>query len=285
MTASASDTAVQCIACEGRQVDSCRVANGYEIVSCRSCGLRFVPPARLAQVDYDDLYGDAGEYDLYRREAQALAAGERYGMVRARRMSLAEIRRRRPHTLLDVGCGVGGFLKQVEALGIRTWGLDLSARAIELARGYLRADLHCGVLGEGVFPGRQFDVVTAWEVLEHVSGAIEFMSTIFGRLSPGGRLFLSTPNCASTWVWNDMENDPRSRPPVHVAFWDAACLDRFLVRMGFEAVRVRRVSVHYPAAVWPRGRAARARVALDALLRPSQRRTLLAAARKPMSLP
>jgi SAM-dependent methyltransferase len=276
-----SATAVPCIACEGRDVVPASAVGGFDIVACRTCGLRFVPAERLARVDYDRLYGGEGEYDLYRREAAALAGGERYGMVRARRIALARIRRLRPGALLDVGCGVGGFLKRVEALGVRTWGLDLSARAIELGRGYLEADLHCGPLGDAVFPGRSFDVVTAWEVLEHVSDAIEFMRAIVARLVPGGRIFLSTPNCASTWVWNDMERDPRSRPPVHVAFWDAPSLRRFLERMGLESVRVRRLSVHYPAAVWSRGRAARARVALDALLRPAQRRTLLATARRP----
>ena len=163
--------------------------------------------------------------------------------MRARRIALRQIARSRPKTLLDVGCGVGAFLHWVKALGIGVWGSDPSCNALEVAERRIGCPLHCGVLGPDTFPGVRFDAICAWEVLEHVAEPAAFLGSIFDRLNPGGQAYLSTPNYESRWMWNDLQRDARSSPPLHVTFWNSAGLQHTIQQAGFRSVRVRPLSV------------------------------------------
>jgi SAM-dependent methyltransferase len=99
--------------------------------------------------------------------------------------------RSRPR-ILDVGCAFGLFLAY---LGDR-WercGEDASEYAIQEARARLPA-IHFGtsVPGEHPFAG-PFDVITAWDVLEHVADLEQLLYWIFQSLAPGGALVFVVP--------------------------------------------------------------------------------------------
>jgi 2-polyprenyl-3-methyl-5-hydroxy-6-metoxy-1,4-benzoquinol methylase len=240
-----------------------------------------VPPTQLSKVNYNQLYQPAGDYSHHVGEVRDLKTGMRPRQVRARRVALEVIKRLKPATLLEVGCGVGNFLASIRDLGILAHGIDVSRNAIELARQHLDCPLVCGVLDEQVFQGARFDVICSWEVLEHVHDPRAFTSVILQRLNPGGVFLLSTPNYGSTWMRRDIPADPRSRPPVHVTFWDRPSLMRHLVGSGFANVRVRPLSYPANAALRSGGGLQSVFMYLDCLLRPSQRQTLLGYATRP----
>jgi len=118
----------------------------------------------------------------------------RLGWVQALAGNLAD------KTVLDVGCG-GGILSESMALaGARVTGIDLSGRALQVAR------LHSLDSGVAVdyqlvsaenfavaHPGA-FDVVTCMEMLEHVPDPASVVRACAQLLKPGGWLFLSTLN-------------------------------------------------------------------------------------------
>ena len=269
-----------CIACESSETGLERTVRGFEVHACRVCGLRFVPPDLLAAVDYDELYTAGGDYGASVEEADRMGRGELIEFPRARRATLEELRRHPPATLLEVGCGVGNFLRWTDRMGIRSFGIDPSVNATDMARRNLPScPIETGILSRDAFPGRSFDVICAWEVIEHISDVMGFMDTLRERLNPGGLLFMSTPNHDCAVLWRDMEQDPRSRPPVHVTFWNARSLQRFLDGR-FERTRIDRLSVPANAARRSGGPAGRWLVHPLALLCPSQRLTLRSRSRK-----
>jgi SAM-dependent methyltransferase len=269
-----------CIACHADAVAPMGESNGYEIVACKGCGLRYVPPRSLDQVDYDDVYHSTGLYPKSVSASATSSDGPPPGLTRTLRHAKKAIEGIRPKTLLDVGCGTGRFLIHLEGSGIECAGVEPSANAVEVARKRLSCPVEHGVLSEDVFPGRTFDVVTSWEVIEHVTNIDDYMENLARRVGPGGRLFLSTPNYGSSWMWDDLEKDPRGQPPLHVVFWDARSLGSYLGRW-FSSVDVRQFSVPVAAAARSERPLARFRAAASALIRPGERRTLLAHARKP----
>ena len=156
------------------------------IVECRRCGL---------------LYRDPQEQDLL--SAYTAAVDEDYfDEWPARRStfqgSLRQLHRyaQPPGDLLDVGCSTGFFLRVAAEAGWNAVGLEPSRWAVERARAE-GLEVHEGVLGDSPLEGRRFDVVTLWDVLEHVREPQEMLQAAWGALRPGGVLGLTTMDVGS----------------------------------------------------------------------------------------
>jgi SAM-dependent methyltransferase len=109
-----------------------------------------------------------------------------------------------PHRrILDVGCGTGGNLPLLQRFG-QVEGLEGSAEALALCRRRLGPDfpLHQGHLPEGLPPG-PFDVVTAFDVLEHIPDAVGALRGVRSALAPGGLLVLTVPAFGFLWSEHD----------------------------------------------------------------------------------
>ena len=100
-------------------------------------------------------------------------------------------RRPPPGRLLDVGCGAGDFLAVAVAAGYEAEGIDVSEAAAEICREKgLKA--RSGDLLEEDFDDR-FDVITLWDVVEHLRDPIAVLRRAGELLRPGGLLFAKVP--------------------------------------------------------------------------------------------
>lgn len=107
-------------------------------------------------------------------------------------------------SLLDIGCGAGLASESFAQLGFNTLGVDASAEAIAAAEEHQgKAPLPrsaqplsylAGNAEQLVEEQRQFDVVTALEVIEHVRDPQEFLNLLASLTRPGGHVALSTLN-------------------------------------------------------------------------------------------
>lgn len=102
--------------------------------------------------------------------------------------------------VLDVGCGGGLMTEAWQRRGAHTTGLDRSAALLTVARRHAEANgLAIRYLEDDLatFAGREartYDIVTAFEVIEHVTDPQGFIQALARLLAPGGRLYLSTLN-------------------------------------------------------------------------------------------
>jgi SAM-dependent methyltransferase len=141
--------------------------------------------------------------------------------------------------LLDIGCGVGYFLEEAGALGWTPYGTEYGEHAVELARakGFHVVDAATSNAESWVEPGT-FDVVTAFEVLEHVVDPALEVALIARALRPGGVFYCTTPNFAalsrrllrSRWSVIDY--------PEHLNYFTTRTLTHLLMARGFTVKKI-----------------------------------------------
>jgi 2-polyprenyl-3-methyl-5-hydroxy-6-metoxy-1,4-benzoquinol methylase len=144
--------------------------------------------------------------------------------------------------LLDVGCGLGYFMARASRAGWTAYGCDTSEHWLEhaaLLTGTPERLVRTGPQAE-LFGGG-FDLITAWDVLEHVHDPLPFLRAIARLLAPGGRVFVRTPNLA--WVYptyavrrHMLGSDVELGPLNHVVYYSPRTLALALHAAGLEPV-------------------------------------------------
>lgn len=138
--------------------------------------------------------------------------------------------------VLDVGCNTGYGTVRFVPVARSVTGTDVSPKAIEAAKARARGGQPAFVLTNGLdlpFADRSFDLVTNFQVLEHVPDAISYLEGLRRVTRPGGLIIVATPN-ASTRL------DPGMAPwnRFHVREYTAREL-RALLEQVFPRVRIR----------------------------------------------
>lgn len=101
--------------------------------------------------------------------------------------------------ILDVGCGSGWSSSLLAEKGFFVSGVDLDANAFEPVETE-NCRFHAGSVMELPFPDNSFDIVTSYQMLEHVPDPELGLQEMLRVLKPGGKFCLIGPNCISIGV-------------------------------------------------------------------------------------
>lgn len=99
-------------------------------------------------------------------------------------------------SILDIGCGTGDFLFEMQSNGWTVTGMEPNSEARKKAEEKLKAPLHSNPELSGL-PSSSFDAVSMWHVLEHVPNPKKTSTQIFDLLKPGGLAIIAVPNFKS----------------------------------------------------------------------------------------
>lgn len=145
--------------------------------------------------------------------------------------------------VLDVGCGVGTFLKHAHDHGWQTFGLDFDQDAIQAAKQTFKLENLevCDLITyHHKNPNSTFKLITFFDVFEHIDNHNEFISTVYNLLEPGGFVAMSMPyRKGFTWL------KPHDYPPRHLTRWDRHSLGAYLENKGFQVLLNKRLGSGY----------------------------------------
>lgn len=98
--------------------------------------------------------------------------------------------------LLDVGCGLGYFVRKISSFpNWQAFGYEISKAAVQFAQNKLGLDnIFCGKVEGSNFPKNYFDIITLWDVIEHIPNPDPLLSYLSSILKDDGILFIHTPN-------------------------------------------------------------------------------------------
>lgn len=150
------------------------------------------------------------EYEGIFREEQFERHFGNYIKLNLSRRQLADIQQvsdlKAGQSLLDIGCGFGAFVLVCRMVGIEAFGIDIAEFEINFARKRLALELpHVDTASvyrkmnglATTFTDELFDVITLWNVLEHVPDYRQLLRETYRLLRPGGYAFMLAPNyCA-----------------------------------------------------------------------------------------
>jgi 2-polyprenyl-3-methyl-5-hydroxy-6-metoxy-1,4-benzoquinol methylase len=227
---------VGCLFC-GTAEQELRFRDGaFRVVRCRNCGLTYVtprlPPERLHEMYQEEYWSSDRARDFgYTRY---LADAPDYLRTYRLRSRLITSRRAAPGRVLDVGCAAGFFLKVMADLGWKTTGLEISATMCEYGRTTLGLpDVRRGDLLSVPLEPQSFDVITLWDVIEHLEDPPAHLRAARAALADDGLLVLETQNVASTFArllgrrWQHFKHEE------HLYHFEPATLARLLSDAGF----------------------------------------------------
>lgn len=213
----------------------------YRVVACEECGLVYVTPRRdearlrdLYLVDYwrSPAAKDYGYTDYLRDEPL-------YLRTYRRRFRAVERHAPAPGRVLDVGCAAGFFLAIAKERGWKCTGVEVSPAMAAFARERYGLDVRLGTLGEQRFDPASFDLVTFWDVVEHLPDPVAALQEARRLLAPGGLLLLETQNVASAFARALGRRWQHYKHAEHLYHFDPRTVRRLLGLAGLEAVEVR----------------------------------------------
>jgi SAM-dependent methyltransferase len=199
----------------------------YLLVRCSGCSLVWLSNAPLPEEmhrhytdSYHRLISQAGETSPRRWEAHGkkLTQYKQSGAV------------------LDLGCSSGAFLESLKGESWERYGIEMSAECARRAEARTGAHVFVGDITEAPFPAASFDVITCFDVLEHLYEPRRVLAKVREWLRPGGIFYVQVPNIDSAegrvfgTYWHGLEL------PRHLFHYSPASLKYLAESVGLRDV-------------------------------------------------
>lgn len=246
----------------------------YRVLRCLECDTGVVSPRA---VDLGSIYIDGS----YWRSASPRTIG--YGDYRAaeplyvktfaRRLSFALRHGPRRGRALDVGCAAGFCMQALRDLGFEAHGVEVSETIARHAIEVLDFQtVHIGTLEDAPYTPNTFDLITMWDVVEHVADPRSLLALARELLAPGGLLVLETQNIDSAFARLLGRRWHHYKHAEHIYHFTPSSLRRLLDAAGFAVKTMTpRYGGKYVSLDFIAERAGRVHPALSAVLAPLRR--------------
>jgi len=221
---------VDCPICEGSKGNPLHLEGSFQMVRCPSCQFIFLNP----RPTLDSLFRFYQEY-LPEEELSIESWATMMKPVFHRAANLIQ-EYRKDGRLLDVGTGFGFFPAEMKKKGWEVAGVEISQKAIDYARNVLGLTIFPGPVENIAFRDNDFDAVTAFYVIEHLSHPMAFFRECHRILKPGGLLLLRYPH--TTPIKNFLQflgvKNRLYDLPAHLSDFSPKMIQHCLEKIGFE---------------------------------------------------
>lgn len=141
--------------------------------------------------------------------------------------------------ILDVGCATGFFLYVAKERKWKTFGVELSKYSSNYARDEFGLNVFTGELIDEKLPGGHFDVITMWDVIEHIQDPLSNLKEANRILKDNGLIVISTADVNSLNAVLSKEKWSLFAPPMHLYYFSKKTLKQMLEKTGFDTVELK----------------------------------------------
>jgi len=229
-------TIASCYVCGGGKFRFLFSKNGWRIEACRNCGFVFVNP-RYGENEAAEIYNEEGWFFSGRNQdgkknyaTEELASVQRAGKIVGK---LRSMRSGPARSLLEIGCGLGYVLDAAKKAGLTATGLDISKEAVAICRekGH---EAYAGTLGDLIAKSTaKFDIITAFDVFEHICEPLAFLADIKKLANPGALIVMSVPNVHCLAAKLRGKSWSQFILPEHINYFDSSTIRRIMEGNGF----------------------------------------------------
>lgn len=160
----------------------------YTLARCSTCSLVWLsnpPKPEEMHLHYTDAYH------------KLISAGGENSPARWGFRKVAIAQYKQSGALLDMGCSSGAFLESLKGEPWKLYGIEMSAEVARTAEARSGAQVFVGDILDAPFPRESFDVITCFDVLEHLYEPRRVMARVGEWLKPGGIFYILVPNVDS----------------------------------------------------------------------------------------
>jgi len=212
--------------------DTLRWGIKRKVYKCNYCGFVFLDPV---DVDLQHFYNDKYRSDYSPVLGKKLTNSELFDInypYQSKRIDkLNKYWLKKDSKVLDVGCSVGAFLTAVKPLCGETHGVEINKVEADYARG-LKHIIYDKI--EDI-PDGYFDIITMYQVLEHIKDPIEYLHTLKSKLNDFGIIVIEVPNLDDVLLNGFGDNKYKEfwfQNP-HLYYFNQYTLQRVMVSAGF----------------------------------------------------
>lgn len=202
--------------------------NSFSLYQCRSCNVQFWLPLKAPNYKW---YKEANPYKVRELAGSRISRGYHKDFLRRYKSFPKNTK------VLDLGCGTGEFIAELEKRGCNVWGLDFDREANKIAKERFGLENVYFLSFAEFFQRRdlpKFDIVTFFEVIEHLDNPLEFIKNVKKILKPRGKIVLSTPYreriLANLNNWDF--------PPHHFTRWNEEAIMNIFKKCGFYITQI-----------------------------------------------
>ncbi len=216
----------ECLLCSSGNLKTLPVYAAFHLVRCRNCGFVFSKKIPSLQQLSD-------HYKLYpRHNFISPITIKRYEEL----LEILEPHRK-SNRILDVGCGGGFFLAVAKQKGWEVYGTEYSDEDIVICEGK-GITMFKGKLNDSPFAAKSFDVITSFEVLEHINNPEDEISKFNELLRDGGIVYLTTPNFNSLNRYLLKAKFNILSYPDHLCYYTAKTINFLFNKHHFSKIKI-----------------------------------------------
>jgi len=214
----------ECLICHSADLKYLSKYSQNYLVKCNNCG--FIFASKIPTTEELTQY-----YNNYNRQAYISP------ITIMRYNELLDIfeRYRKTSNILDIGCGVGYFLEEAKKRNWNVYGTEYSEQAVNICT-EKGLNVKKGTTSSINFEEEFFDIITSFEVIEHINNPLEEIQSIYHILRKDGIFYLTTPNINSITrlilkdKWNVINY------PEHLCYYSPKTLQYLLKKNNFQKI-------------------------------------------------
>ncbi len=224
---------INCCVCDNKNPADFKVLyqkEKFSVVECNKCSFTFIPPYFRKQISYEN-YKDENV-------ANAVRNGNNFVKIERHKLRYDLIKKYKPSgSLFDLGAGWGHFMLTGQILGYDVYGIEISEQPYL----YSKNDLKLPVDHIDFFDmkeDKKFDIVTMWDVLEHIDKADDVIAKCARITAKDGYIVIQVPQIDSYFAKKHKDNW-KMMGLDHVNYFGKKTITQLLKKYGYEVKTIK----------------------------------------------